>query len=237
LCTQTDTNTYNCIPLNYKSGSWTRVTNDNVGDAGGGVGNFFIGNASLFNGGTARGAGSVYLFGAQCTNGTSAGGNRTTSYIPTNATSAGRSADLATVAFTAPASSAFSVSAQVVSPSVVTQQDTAFYLVKDASNSILDYVNGTKNRLTVQIAGASTSQDSALGFSVSAVNWVGGKYDGADQSSCLNGACSSAAQALSMFSGSFALHIGQDNSGGVHAPDGVVKNICYDVSPLLCVTQ
>ncbi len=225
-----DAATYATAPCAFVSTSWTRCTSENntvVTD-----GSLFFGNSTFENGGTARNASDVYLWGCQCEAQT-----RTTSYIPTTSASASRAVEHLAASVTWPLSATASMSAQVVTPSHIDTLDTAFMLSVNASNYFLDYTGSGPNKADIDIATSVTSQSTVASWAASSLNWVGLKYDGTKQYSCLNGTCASANQTLVLPSGSMTLSIGEDLSGGGDQPAAVIKNLCLDVSSTVCVTQ
>lgn len=226
----TDASTYSTTACAFVSTSWTRCTLDNIAVAT--DGSLFFGNSTNVNGGTARAASDVYLWGCQCE-----AGDRTTSYIPTTSANVTRATESLTAAIAWPSSATASMSAQVVTPSHIDTLDTAFMLRLNSTNYFLDYTSSGPNKADIDIASSVTTQSTVGSWAAGALNWVGLKYDGTKQYSCLGGTCASANQTLTLPSGSMTLRIGEDSSGGGDQPAAVIKNLCLDISSTVCVTQ
>lgn len=230
----TDTGTYStaaCVAASTTT--WNRCTHDSFTVASGG-GPFFIGNASLLNGGTTRSACSVYVWRAQCE-----ASSRTTSPMAAASTSAttSRARDTLTASITWPVGSTISGSIQVLSPSHINAADTFFMLRKDVDNYYLSNIVSTKVRAAIDIATTITTQDTAAAPAASVTNWVGMVYDATQLKSCLNGTCTGTNRTLTIPTGPSVWRIGEDVSGGGQLPDAVIKNACLDPSPTVCVTQ
>jgi len=214
-----------CVACSFTNTSWTRCTLSSTGIA---PGYFMVGNASQYNGGVARSANDVLVWGAQCEIGA-----YSTSYIPTTSAAVTRSTESANFTRTffstlGGASLAVSTNGPALTPVFArynTAGDTSNRLQLDAT-SISAYV-GRYNVSFVGPAPASSGTTRSSTVTVrSAVSW-----NGTDTATLFPPGAGStpATSAQSSWTGGELWLM----SAGAE-PDGIVSRLCLDPVATRC---
>lgn len=202
-----------CVGCNYVSTAWMRCS-----ALGAGGTSWIVGNATQYNGGTARAAADVLVWGAQSESGTYA-----TSYIPTTAASVTRNAD-SVLSGTLPASVGTSMSMAVsVTPlGAASAAGAAFQLGTVAPN--LASIGKASDTTAAFTLNATTTNPvvSAMGTGTHR----GALADAAGTRSAFWDGSSVSAPAASMGAASTAVSIG--------LVDAVVTRGCLDNSTTRC---
>lgn len=218
---------YGCAPCTYVAGSWTKCKVENV-PSGAANGTLLIGNASLYNGGTARGAQDIFVWGVQWEVSVFA-----SSYIKTTSASATRALDLATVALPTSWTAATASWASTVIPATQGATSTTSQNFVDANNYFSTLTSTNLTRAITIIAANVVNQNLTTQPTVGVENRVVGYSDGAALGSCLAGTCTTSAQALTLPTGSMTVALGS-RQDGTQPAQGVVKLVCLDPVATRC---
>jgi hypothetical protein len=213
-------------PCAYTSTAWTRcaLATTNAGGAN------FIGNDTRDNGGTARPAQSVYVWGGQAEVGAYA-----TSYIPTTTVAVTRSADVPTGLPVTAAGTGYSQAATLVHDSATFDftgsSRRAVTVFRDATHYDDSYFPGTYQGLLFD--GTTSTQNAPSAFV--GTGRVATYFTGTTLGACVNGSCNSSAQSRTWNAGADTVRIGCDGAGCTTGqPDAVVKLVCFDNDPTRC---
>lgn len=211
------TNNASCA---FVPSTWTRCRLEGVvTTAGAGSGNLLIGNLTLVNGGIARDAVDVFMWGAQCEVAAKA-----SSYVKTEGTSQTRAVDLASVASTIPSGGLKSWSATYI-PHIITATAYAVATRIDANNEFVLGPIVSNNRCTWRIGGTLTTQDASSAPTLNVENSGRCYYDGSDRASCLGGTCNTTASSLTLPGGAATVYLGRSATGTVQT-NGIIKKVC-----------
>lgn len=202
---------YSCVACAYTSASWSRCVNKNV-PQGSVNGTYLIGNASSLNGGVARGAADLFVWGMDWK---SIGWD--TSYVKTTTVAVQRSSDLPSIALPAGISATGCVGAQLAETRPGQQffiatslTPTTFGVYSDTPSSTLYMYDGLNNpSATWTPANAVRMFGSWAGATMS-----GGTSNGATVSGTYNG---------QMYSGGSVLLIGGRAAGSGGRVDTVMS--------------
>lgn len=207
-----------CAPCPWVSTSWTWC--QRVGIVGGAT-SAYVGNATFYNGGTARAAQSVYLWQGQVENSQSF----PTSAIPTTGSSAARAVDVAS--FSVAMSGTTASWAASVQPEGLTSGATFFQHYVDANNSVRAEVNGSNQLLcTFRIGGVDSTVNTTATLTAGAVNRVACTYGASGRSACIGGTCVTTAGALALPAGAATFYVGTRQATGNEA-NSLVSRVCY----------
>lgn len=221
------TSSDNACGCTYNALTWSRC----AGNTNTSVGTMTVGNDGLA---TACGSGTrspqdVMFWGEQSE------GGFATSYSPTTAAATTRAADIISFAVTL-SGATFSAGVSYNTPSALTTNATAFQIYKDANNHVDAYVSAA-GKLTCDfvIGGVTSTVTSAASITASAVNRTACTYAASVRSACVGGACTTAAGALTMFTGASTFYGGTRSATGNEA-NGIISRWCYEfASETRCV--
>lgn len=161
----------------------------------------------------------------------SVSGTQHTSHISTAGAAATRSADTATMAYTATGGT-LSMSATVIEPFTILSGKSNVSLVFDANNRLR--LNNTSSgatsalNFTTTIASSSDTVASVATFAAAATAAIAGYYDGTNKSSCVGGVCVQSAQVLTLPTGAALVYVGNGSTASTFANDAVTKSVCVD---------
>jgi hypothetical protein len=211
----------------FNSSTWTRCLMEafQVSNTGGGV-LFAVGNLSSTNGGTARAANDVLVWGCQCELGITA-----SPYIPTTSAAVTRAAETATASYSASGNSV-SLGGTYVAPTTWPDTDAVVSVSFNASNETNLSPLGAKLRCDFNIAN-SHSYLYGLGNALTPAATAGAcSYSSGSRSTCFGSTCKPASGSLTLPSGAATLYIGGLADGG--SVNGTVKGICADPLATMC---
>lgn len=217
-----------CVSCSYVSTSWTRCASENATIVSGGT-TPFIGNDTNDNGGTARSAQTVYLWGAQFEAGAFA-----SSYIATTSAGVTRATETASFVFSAWSSATASLALTWVTPSVLTGTPIPFLFqtTGDAAKNFYGNYNTGKWRSVIS-NGTTTTNSTAAGMTAGAANRVVAIVDATPAvNACLAGVCETPAASAAVNAAASTLYPGR--FAGSDTADGVVKQVCLDPSASRC---
>ncbi len=233
LCTYSSSPAWVCSPCPYVTATWTRCVaprfTSNV------VGYWLFGNVGTLNGGVDGDATDIYVWGVQYE---STSGGPVSPYIPTAGTAATRAAEVASFSL-ALSSPTISMAATYVAPplangtfSANTQMLTATI---DVNNRYLMFVTSqaSTSSASINFRTSSTSHTQATAGTMVAgtTHRVSAYYDGTNKAACLNGTCTSTAEAITLASGTFTVGIGCNAGQQIRS---TVKLACIDTDVLRC---
>ena len=212
------------LECSFSASSWTRCSVPGAVVSAGGT--IFLGNMTAYNGGTARNASNVAIWGAQCEAGAYA-----TSYIPTTSAAAARSADDARFVLTSPPTLGnFSIAANAWTPSTTPVMRVHGALLRepdDGVNFIDSYqAIGSFQAQFASTSGLTTFADGATSTQLRAASY----FDGTNVGACINSSCTTAAKGLfsvANFTGSLAVRIGSYSAANGNI-DGVASRVCFE---------
>lgn len=215
---------YTTASCAYVNTSWSRCEKLNVTTVAGTT-QFGIGNASSLNGGTARSANDVLVWGAQCENAAYA-----TSYIPTVAAAATRSAETATFPGAAFPANPYSLAVSIYPPTGTTQGDL-FYGNAGSTSGVGFFFVASLLRAQNCSSGCATFSPAftptALTTTRVATSSTGGQQQTFVNGSSIAGPTATAAAATPWAT---ATGIGP----GIGQPDAIISRICVDSDPSRC---
>ncbi len=207
-----------CVPCAFVSGSWSRCI---VIEPSAALANIYVGNMTIYNGGTARAAQTVRLWGAQVE-----AGAFPTAYIPTTSAAVNRPSDVAQVAIASSPTTAGSMSANVNFEGLVGDRGI-LGLGPGGIQGLLKYPTGSNNNLYV--SGAAGANYVSADFN--------GKWSGSwgtSTSTCVNGACGTTGASSMTASTAVGLLDYYSGGWGVRISSGIIGSICIDPSPTKC---
>lgn len=216
-----------CTPCAFVSTSWTRCADEGVTWSGGT--SPFFGNTSNDNGGTARPAQSVYLWGAQYEAGARAG-----PYIKTAGVSATRATESAVFSVASAGAAKVSAAGTTVLPGVSKSVSTGFIWYKtDTTDDYLRASFDASSKLVCnfRIGGADNTRTSTAAATLSASNRAVCYYDLTNKADCLNATCETTAASLTLPSYT-KVQLGATGTGS--ELNGVVKKVCLDITATGC---
>jgi hypothetical protein len=209
-----------CTACAYVSGSWSRCFAPACAAT---TCNLYIGNMSLaaYNGGVARAANDVLVWGGDLEPGTYA-----TSYIPTVAATVTRSAEAPSFG---PSTFGITANSACVAASVQRTTGTA-----QAAPWLLQNVyEGVYTGTFTNFHYPAGSFFGTLAMPGSGVARLLTRADGVTRTNCVNGTCESTAVAATNFSGTpWTFVVG--NEAGSKFVDSIITRIQVDPSPLRC---
>lgn len=204
----------------FVSTSWTRCLVEGL-DGTAAASLFSFGNTSSVNGGTARSANDVLVWGCQCEI-----GGRVSPYIPTAGATVTRGAELATASYTAGASVGLAGTLAYSGPGGDYQAVAS--LSTDVSHEVSLITLGAKDRCDFNIAGTHSYLDGVNNLLTPATQAAACTYAPSSRNTCAGTQCKPASGALTLATGAATLCIGCLADGGT--ADGTVKNVnvCND---------
>lgn len=216
-----------CTPCAFSSTVWTRCADEGVTWSAGT--SPFFGNTSSDNGGTARPAQSVYLWGGQYE-----AGARVSPYIKTAGAAATRATESATFSVASAGATKASIAATLVTPRVA--KTTATGLIWYKTDTTDDYVrahidSSSKLVCNFRIGGADSTRTSTGSATLGVENRVVCYYDTTNKADCLNGTCETTAATLTLPSYT-TVRLGATGTGS--ELNGVVKKVCVDNTATGC---
>lgn len=212
-----------CTPCAFVSTSWTRCADEGVTWSAGT--SPFFGNTSSDNGGTARPAQSVYLWGAQYE-----AGSRVSPYIKTAGTSATRTVENATFALSSGGAVKVSASSTIVAPASFAGSPVGllWYASVESDNYLKASVTtGAKLACNFRTSATDNTQTSTGTVTASASNTVACYYDLANKADCLNGSCETTAATITLPTYTV---LGLGGLAAANKLNGVVKKVCVDTT-------
>jgi hypothetical protein len=208
----------------YVSTSWTRCVSEALaGTAATSL--FSFGNTSSVNGGVARSANDVMVWGCQCE-----AGDKASPYIPTVAATATRATELATYSSTAAAT--VSVGATLAFAGASADNAALASLSTSAANEVALTTLGAKDRCDFNVAGTHSYLNGLNNLLTPVTQAAACTYASSSQGACAGSACKSQSGALTLPTGAATLFIGGLADGGT--ANGTVKNVCLDTNAALC---
>ncbi len=209
----------------FTNTSWTRCLMEGVTLASTGVNSLFsIGNMSSTNGGTARGASDVYVWGCQCEAGVTA-----SPVILTAGATASTVADVASFSFTA--RSSLSLGATYVPPANIADYRPAASVTFAQANETTLGAIGAKGRCDFTASGVEYVSHAVSNVITPAPLASSCSYP--PRLACSGGGyCSLDAGAVTLATGASTLYIGGQFDAGV--ANGTVKLVCADSSSARC---
>jgi hypothetical protein len=215
-----------CLACSYVPGSWTQCKQQ--GRVLGAATVFSIGEDITDCGGGATASQDFFLWGGQMEL-----GSFSSSYIATAGTAATRTADLAFATVSFPGATGWSLAATWLSPSTIVGDPFAAEASDGTGNNRYDLWGNTGSTMAtlVRVGGVDFTGPSVAASAGTAIR-AAAYYDGANQATCVNGACTTSAKSYTPFTvtriviGNFA--------GGSDEADGVVKQVCYDTNISRC---
>lgn len=208
----TSNHCFTCTPV---SGSWTRGVLNNFTQSDVGTSLVVVGNAGFYNGGTARLANDVCVWGAQAEVSETA-----TSLMP-----ATRGAETITADFTA-SGNFVSYAATFDAPAVRKAGRTWLQAYFDASNDNKGYTSATIGTCDFRQATVSHTADSTTTVTAGAGNRMSCAYVASVFRSCVRGVCTypAPATALTLPTGAGTLYVGGRSAAGTEL-NGLIGDI------------